>query len=192
MGVHLLEFPSRIDMHQGKGRRCGMECLARQVQHDRRVLPDGVQHDRVSSRSNGLPDDFYGFCFKGGHRSVRIGQRRIERGTNPRGNDESRFNLFVCRMKCSMSLVSRICNRPSGETPSCETVAESWCACYRSMGRSGWPVGQTGPPFRYLTSDAGRPTDVAETASICAWIESYCGARSSDRGQGVGHAATFL
>jgi hypothetical protein len=44
--VHVLELPGRVDMEQREGRRRGIECLARQVQHHRAVLAHGIEHHR--------------------------------------------------------------------------------------------------------------------------------------------------
>lgn len=45
--IHLLEFPSRIHMHQWKRRGRGIKRLFRQVQHHRAVLANRIQHNWV-------------------------------------------------------------------------------------------------------------------------------------------------
>lgn len=62
--VHLLEFPGRVDMHQGEGRRRGIERLFRQVQHDRAVLADGIQHDGVFRLGHDFAQDVDTFGFE--------------------------------------------------------------------------------------------------------------------------------
>ena len=62
--VHLRKLPGRIHMKQGEGRQCRMEGLLRQAQHDRTVLADRVQHDRLGERDRNLTYDVYGFRLK--------------------------------------------------------------------------------------------------------------------------------
>ena len=62
--VHVLELPSRIDMHQWKRRLGRVEGLHRQMHHHRRVLTDRVQHDRVFELGCHFPDDVDALSFK--------------------------------------------------------------------------------------------------------------------------------
>ncbi len=54
---HLPEFPGGIDVQQGKRRLGRKEGLARQVQHHRRILADGVKHHRVLELGHHFPQD---------------------------------------------------------------------------------------------------------------------------------------
>ena len=45
---HLAEFPGGIDMQQRKRQRRGIERLPRQMQHDRGILADRIQHHRLA------------------------------------------------------------------------------------------------------------------------------------------------
>ena len=61
---HLAEFPGSVNVQQGKWRRGRVKGLACQVQHDRRVLADGVEHHRVGEFGHHLADDVDTFCFE--------------------------------------------------------------------------------------------------------------------------------
>jgi hypothetical protein len=52
--VHVAKLPRGVDVQKREGRHRRVERLARQVQHDRAVLADGVEHHRLF----GLGDDF--------------------------------------------------------------------------------------------------------------------------------------
>lgn len=52
--IHLAKLPAGIHMQQWKRRDRRVKGLARQMQHDRTVLADGVEHYRIF----GLGDDF--------------------------------------------------------------------------------------------------------------------------------------
>ena len=55
--VHVLELPRRVDVQERERRRRGIEGLAREVQHDRAVLADRVQHHRVLGLGDDLAHD---------------------------------------------------------------------------------------------------------------------------------------
>src|SRR5581483_3889441 len=55
--VHVLELPRRVDVEERERRRRGMEGLAREVQHDRAVLADRVEHHRVLRLGDDLAHD---------------------------------------------------------------------------------------------------------------------------------------
>ena len=55
--IHFLEFPARINVHERKRRRTGIKGLSRQMQHDRGILANGIEHNRVLSMRNHFPDD---------------------------------------------------------------------------------------------------------------------------------------
>ncbi len=54
---HFPELPGRIDMQQRKGWFAGIERLQGQMQHDRRVFADGVQHHRFFKLGGHLADN---------------------------------------------------------------------------------------------------------------------------------------
>ena len=69
--IHVLEFPGRIDVHQGKrdlGRREG---FFSQPQHAGGVFPNRVEHHRVLKLGSDLPDDVDAFGFE----LFEVGQR---------------------------------------------------------------------------------------------------------------------
>ena len=51
-------------MQQGKGRRRRVKGLAGQVQHDRRILADGIEHHRVAEFGHHFAHDMDAFGFK--------------------------------------------------------------------------------------------------------------------------------
>ena len=59
--VHLLEFPAGVHVHHREGQLAGEEGLAGQVQHDRGILADRVQHHRVIELGGHLADDVDAF-----------------------------------------------------------------------------------------------------------------------------------
>ena len=61
---HLAEFPGGVDVQQGKRRRGRVKGLAGQVQHDRRILADGVEHHRVVEFGHHFADDVDAFGFQ--------------------------------------------------------------------------------------------------------------------------------
>lgn len=56
-GDHFAEFPGGIDMEEGERGLSGVEGLHREVQHDRGVLADGVEHDGSVEFGGDFPDD---------------------------------------------------------------------------------------------------------------------------------------
>ena len=54
---HFLELPGGVYVHEWKRQFTWVERLASQMQHHRRVLPNGVQHDRVVEFRSNFPDD---------------------------------------------------------------------------------------------------------------------------------------
>ena len=62
--VHVAKLPGRIDVQQRKWRRRGMEGLARQMQHHRRILADRVQHHRLFGLGDHFPEDVDALGFK--------------------------------------------------------------------------------------------------------------------------------
>ena len=55
--VHGLELPAGVHMHERKWRRARVEGFFREAQHHRRVLADGIQHDRVFRLGHDLTND---------------------------------------------------------------------------------------------------------------------------------------
>ena len=54
---HLAELPGGVDMQQREWRPAGMKGLARQMQHHRRILADGIEHHRLVAFGRDLADD---------------------------------------------------------------------------------------------------------------------------------------
>jgi len=54
---HLAELPSGIDMHQRKRGLGRIEGFHGQLDHDRRIFADRIEHDRVLKLSRDLADD---------------------------------------------------------------------------------------------------------------------------------------
>ncbi len=59
--VHVAELPRGVDVHQRERRLRRVERLHRQVQHDRAVLADRVEHRRVVALRHRLAHDLDGF-----------------------------------------------------------------------------------------------------------------------------------
>ncbi|KEY99645.1 hypothetical protein AI27_02155 [Sphingomonas sp. BHC-A] len=55
--VHRPEFPGGVDMQQREGRGRGVEGLARQMQHHRRILAHAVEHDGLFGLRHDFPQD---------------------------------------------------------------------------------------------------------------------------------------
>ena len=56
-GDHVAKLPGGVDMQQGERQLAGMKGLARQMQHHRRVLADGIEHHRLGAFGRDLADD---------------------------------------------------------------------------------------------------------------------------------------
>ncbi len=56
-GVHLAELPGRIDVQERERRLARGESLQRQLEHDRAVLADRVQHHRLLGLRGDLAHD---------------------------------------------------------------------------------------------------------------------------------------
>jgi hypothetical protein len=56
-GVHVLELPGGVHMHQRERRLARRKSLARQMQHHGRILADTVQHDRIFKFRSNFADD---------------------------------------------------------------------------------------------------------------------------------------
>ena len=84
-GDHLPEFPGCVNMHQGEGRLPRRERFPRQMQHDRRIFADGVQHDRMIELSRHLTNDMYALCLKTLEMCESIGILFIRGGLRPLG-----------------------------------------------------------------------------------------------------------
>jgi hypothetical protein len=56
-GDHVAELPGGVDMKQRERQPARMKGLARQMQHHRRVLADGIEHDRLGAFGRDLADD---------------------------------------------------------------------------------------------------------------------------------------
>ena len=56
-GDHLAELPRRVDVQQREGRLGRIKRLQRQMQHDRRILADRIEHDRVFELGRDLAHD---------------------------------------------------------------------------------------------------------------------------------------
>ncbi len=54
---HLLKLPRGVHVQQRKRRLGRIKSLHSQVQHDRRIFADGVQHDRIFALRHHLPHD---------------------------------------------------------------------------------------------------------------------------------------
>ena len=61
---HFAEFPGGIHMQQRKWQRARIEGFTRQMQHDRGVFPDGVEHYRILKLGRHFTDDMDAFCFQ--------------------------------------------------------------------------------------------------------------------------------
>jgi hypothetical protein len=61
---HLGELERRVHVHQRKRQPPGRKRLARDVQHDRRVLADGKQHHRVFTLGDDLAHDVNALGFE--------------------------------------------------------------------------------------------------------------------------------
>ncbi|MCY1433355.1 hypothetical protein D9M71_493820 [compost metagenome] len=72
-GDHLAELPGGVHVQQGEGRLARGEGLHRQVQHDRAVLADGVEHHRVFTLGHHFTDDLDAFRFQ----PLQMSQHRI-------------------------------------------------------------------------------------------------------------------
>ncbi|CQR23188.1 Uncharacterised protein [Yersinia enterocolitica] len=55
--IHFTEFPAGVHMQQWEWQVTGEECLARQMQHHRRVFTDGIEHHRVTEFGGHFTDD---------------------------------------------------------------------------------------------------------------------------------------
>src|SRR5699024_8152341 len=74
-------------MQERERRLFRIECLQRQVQHDRAVLADGIQHDRVLTFRSHFPDDIDRF------RLELVEVRQVCHGYNS-------FTSGYCNVKC--------------------------------------------------------------------------------------------
>ncbi len=61
---HFPELPGGVHMHQRKGRPSRVEGLARQVQHDRRILTDRIEHYRILEFGGNFANDVDTFRFQ--------------------------------------------------------------------------------------------------------------------------------
>ena len=71
---NLRELPGRVDVEQRKRRRARVECLPREVQHDRRVLPSRVEHHRAAKLGHDLAHDVESTPLRAGRRWGRGGE----------------------------------------------------------------------------------------------------------------------
>ena len=94
-GIHVLEFPGRIDVQQREGRRRGVECLAGEVQHDRTILANGVKHHRLFRLGHHLTHNVDALSLKS------FEMRQIS------GHGEAIFLYFVVRSLHGISKRSR-------------------------------------------------------------------------------------
>ena len=62
--VHLTELPHGVHVDQRERRLAGIERLHCQVQHDRAVFTNAVQHRRIVTLGNGLAHDVDGLCLQ--------------------------------------------------------------------------------------------------------------------------------
>ena len=62
--IHGAKLPARIHMQKRKRRRTGVKRFSRQVQHDRRVFSDRIQHHRVLSVRHDLSHDVDAFSLE--------------------------------------------------------------------------------------------------------------------------------
>ena len=60
----LPEFEGRVDVHQRKGRLGRIERLAGKVQHDRGILTDRIEHDRILKFGSHFADDVNALCLQ--------------------------------------------------------------------------------------------------------------------------------
>ena len=58
---HLVKFPGGVDVKKRKWGIFGIESLSGKMQHDRAVLPDGVEHDGLFAFRGDLSHDVDGF-----------------------------------------------------------------------------------------------------------------------------------
>ncbi|MCY1431938.1 hypothetical protein D9M71_479170 [compost metagenome] len=72
-GDHFAKLPGGVHVQQGEGRLARGEGLHRQVQHDRAVLADGVEHHRVFTLGHHFTDDLDAFRFQ----PLQMSQHRI-------------------------------------------------------------------------------------------------------------------
>ena len=70
--VHLRELPGRVDVEQRKRRRRRVERLAREVQQDRGILPDRVEHHRSAKLGHRFAQDVDRLRFE----PAKVGQGR--------------------------------------------------------------------------------------------------------------------
>lgn len=61
---HFGKFPGGINMQQGERHIAGPKGFSGQVQHDGRVLADGIKHARFFKAGGHFPDDEDAFCFE--------------------------------------------------------------------------------------------------------------------------------
>ncbi len=61
---HVAEFPGGVDVQQRERQIRRMECLPCQMQHDRRVLADRIEHDRLAAFSDDFTEDEDRFRFQ--------------------------------------------------------------------------------------------------------------------------------
>lgn len=61
---HLLEFPFRVDVHQGEGRFSRCESLFGQTHHDAAVFTDAIEHHGVFKFRSHFADDVDGLSLK--------------------------------------------------------------------------------------------------------------------------------
>jgi hypothetical protein len=54
---HLAKLPGCVHVQKREWRLGGIERLQRQMQHDRRILADRIEHHRMAERSRHLPHD---------------------------------------------------------------------------------------------------------------------------------------
>ncbi len=75
---HLPEFPCRVDVQKRERGLFRVKCLHGKVQHDRAVLPNGIQHDRFLTLRRHFPHDVYCFCLEG----IKMGVHSFSSLTN--------------------------------------------------------------------------------------------------------------
>ena len=63
-GKHLLEFPFRVDVHQGEGWPAGCKGFLCQPHHHAGILADAVKHHGIFKLRRHFADDVYGLCFE--------------------------------------------------------------------------------------------------------------------------------
>ena len=69
---HVAEFPARVDVQERKGQPPRVESLGGDMQHDRAVLADGIEHDRLFGLAHHFPHDVDGLRFE----AVEMAERR--------------------------------------------------------------------------------------------------------------------